>query len=133
MTANGSCIFCELYSRQDEILYENKTFWTKFDINPVTNGHALAISKRHVLSFFDLNEIDLSDLLDVLQNTKRKIEEKFHPDAYNIGINDGESAGRTVHHLHIHLIPRYKGDIENPVGGVRNIIPGKGDYLRGLK
>jgi diadenosine tetraphosphate (Ap4A) HIT family hydrolase len=129
----NSCLFCELYLKKDRILYENKTFWTLFDKNPVTNGHALAIPKRHVISFFDLKKTELSDLLDSLQNTKEIIDDKFNPDSYNMGINDGESAGRTIHHLHVHLIPRYKGDVENPVGGVRNIIPGKGEYLRGRK
>ena len=127
-----TCLLCELHSEGKRIVYENKIFWSLLDKNPVSEGHSLIIPKRHLISFFELNENDLSYLFYAMQNTKKTIEERFHPDAYNIGINDGQSAGRTIHHLHVHLIPRYKGDVENPIGGVRNIIPGKG-YWRAEK
>ena len=124
------CVFCEIYKTEKRILYENNAFWTTLDKYPVSKGHALIISKKHVLSFFDLKINDLENLVNAITETKKLIDQQHIPDAYNIGINDGAVAGRTVHHLHIHLIPRYKGDVENPIGGVRNIIPGKGDYTK---
>jgi len=123
------CLFCDLQkTKKDQNVLENDLFYAHWDENPVNKGHALIISKRHTLSFFDLTELELTQMYNLLQKTKAIIDEKYNPDAYNIGVNDGGSAGRTIHHLHIHLIPRYKGDVENPRGGVRHIIPGKGDY-----
>ena len=127
---NDDCLFCSIYENKTGIVYENANFFTQFDKYPVTPGHAEVIPKRHVVSFFDLHENELPALLDALTKMRKTIDEKHNPDAYNIGVNDGEKAGRTIHHLHVHLIPRYKGDVENPRGGVRHIIPGKGDYTK---
>ena len=124
------CLFCELYFNKSIIIYENNLFWSLFDKNPVSIGHALLIPKKHVVSFFDLDSKDLENLFEGMNEVKKIIDKKYSPDAYNIGINDGETAGRTIHHLHIHLIPRYKGDVKNPMGGVRNVIPGKGEYVK---
>ena len=124
-----TCLFCDKDNRGiHEIISENKLFYARWDQFPVSKGHAEVIPKRHVKSFFDLTQEELVQMYELLCETKKKIDEKFNPDAYNIGINDGETAGRTIHHLHIHLIPRYKGDVEDPRGGVRHIIPGKGYY-----
>ena len=126
----NNCLFCEIYSDKSIIIYENSLFWSLFDKNPVTKGHALLIPKKHVVSFFDLDSKDFENLFEGMNEVKKIIDKKYSPDAYNIGINDGETAGRTIHHLHIHLIPRYKGDVKNPMGGVRNVIPGKGEYVK---
>jgi diadenosine tetraphosphate (Ap4A) HIT family hydrolase len=91
-------------------------------------GHTLIIPKKHVGSFFEITDEERADLLVLLNKAKVVIQEEFNPDGYNIGINDGPAAGQTVPHLHLHLIPRYKGDRNDPRGGVRWIIPEKADY-----
>ena len=98
------------------------------DAFPVSLGHTLIIPKRHVGSFFILSSDERTDLMALLNSAKIGVEAEFKPDGYNIGINDGPLAGQTVPHLHIHLIPRYKGDMSDPRGGVRWIIPDKADY-----
>ena len=98
------------------------------DAFPISPGHTLIIPKRHVGSFFDLSSDEREDLMSLLGTAKANVEAEFKPDGYNIGINDGPVAGQTVPHLHVHLIPRYKGDMPDPRGGVRWIIPDKADY-----
>ena len=88
----------------------------------------MIIPRRHVASFFEITTEEESDMIDALREAKKKVESEFHPDGYNIGINDGLFAGQTVMHLHIHLIPRYKGDSLDPRGGVRWIFPDKAAY-----
>ena len=95
---------------------------------PISPGHTLIIPMRHVGSFFELEAAERSELLDLLDRSKVGLDREFSPQGYNIGINDGPSAGQTVPHLHIHLIPRYRGDRSDPRGGVRWIIPEKADY-----
>ena len=91
-------------------------------------GHALIIPKRHVASYFDLTNHEREAMNLVLQYVKQKVDERCHPDGYNVGINVGEYAGQSVFHCHMHLIPRYKGDVPNPKGGVRGVIPSKQKY-----
>ena len=86
------------------------------------------IPKRHVASYFDLTNHEREAMNVVLQYVKQKVDERFHPDGYNIGINVNEAAGQSVFHCHMHLIPRYKGDVPNPKGGVRGVIPSKQKY-----
>lgn len=95
---------------------------------PISPGHTLIIPRRHVGSFFDLFPDEFSDLLKLLNSAKKVLDQKHSPAGYNVGINDGPAAGQTVMHLHIHLVPRFKGDREDPRGGVRWIIPEKADY-----
>ena len=97
---------------------------------PVSKGHTLIIPRRHVRSLFDCTSEERQALLTLLDQAKAGLDAEFHPDGYNIGINDGEAAGQTVMHLHIHLIPRYKGDKDDPRGGVRWIFPEKAAYWR---
>ena len=99
-----------------------------FDGFPVSPGHALIIPKRHVASFFDLTKEEQLDLLKLADEVKIIVEERYHPDGYNVGINVGEAAGQSVFHVHMHLIPRYHGDVSNPRGGVRGVIPTKQNY-----
>jgi diadenosine tetraphosphate (Ap4A) HIT family hydrolase len=88
----------------------------------------LVIPKRHTGSFFDLSEKERGELLSLLDRAKLVLDEEFHPQGYNIGINDGAAAGQTVPHLHVHLIPRFDGDLPDPRGGVRWVIPDKAKY-----
>jgi diadenosine tetraphosphate (Ap4A) HIT family hydrolase len=98
------------------------------DAYPVSPGHTLILPKRHIASFFETTEAERKDLLELLERTRDELQSKHKPDGFNIGINDGRAAGQTVMHLHIHLIPRYAGDREDPRGGVRWIFPDKADY-----
>lgn len=91
-------------------------------------GHTLVIPKRHVGSYFDLSDAEASDMRSLLLVAKTTLDEAFNPDSYNIGINDGLQAGQTVPYVHMHLIPRYQGDVKDPRGGVRWLIPEKADY-----
>jgi diadenosine tetraphosphate (Ap4A) HIT family hydrolase len=95
---------------------------------PISPGHTLIIPKRHVGSFFEISLEERDDLLDLLDQAQKVLDTELNPDGFNIGINDGPSAGQTVPHLHIHLIPRFKWDQGDPRGGVRWIIPEKAKY-----
>ena len=110
------------------ILSETDHTITILDGFPVSQGHTLIIPKRHVASFFETTSKERSELLDALNQAKIFLDKEFSPDGYNIGINDGQTAGQTVPHLHIHLIPRYVGDLDDPRGGIRWIFPDKADY-----
>ena len=123
------CLFCDFDNpERHTLITQNDLPCARWDNFPVSEGHAEVIPKRHVDSFFDLEEDELTAMHGLAKATKEIIVARFNPDAFTIGINDGEAAGRTIHHLHLHLIPRYVGDVENPRGGIRHIIPGKGDY-----
>lgn len=95
---------------------------------PLSTGHSLVIPKRHIGSFFEASPDERNALFELLEHAKQSVQDEFHPDGFNIGINDGPAAGQTVPHLHIHLIPRYLGDLADPRGGIRWVIPGKADY-----
>jgi diadenosine tetraphosphate (Ap4A) HIT family hydrolase len=120
------CPFCCL--PDDRVLAQDAHGKVIRDAYPVSPGHTLVIPHRHVGSFFDLSTEERSCLLALLDEARRSIEVEHRPDGYNIGINDGPTAGQTVPHLHIHLIPRYAGDRTDPRGGVRWIFPDKADY-----
>lgn len=126
------CLFCDLKDNKNIQIADSQNFVSIYDENPVTEGHALIFPKKHIESFFDLSQEEVVEMYELIKNVKNIVEAKYKPDAYNIGINNGEAAGRTIHHLHVHLIPRYTGDVDNPRGGVRRIIPGKGDYHEAL-
>lgn len=120
------CPFCTLPS--ERIVDQNDLALVIRDGFPVSPGHTLVIPKRHVGSFFELDQDEVESMLALLKAAKVVIVEEFKPDSYNIGINDGPQAGQTVPHVHMHLIPRYQGDVEDPRGGVRWLIPTKADY-----
>ena len=120
------CIFCNL--DESKIILENEGARAIFDIFPVNKGHMLIVPKKHVVTYFDAGEEYRKYLWELVEECKKYIDKKFSPDGYNVGINCGEAAGQTVMHLHIHLIPRYVGDIENPRGGVRGVITEKKIY-----
>lgn len=116
------CLFCreEFYS-EDKLIYEDKFWRVVYDEYPVSKGHVLIIPKRHIESVFKLT-VEYFSLFSVIKRAKKIIDETFKPNGYNIGINDGEYAGQTIKHMHIHLIPRYKNDGGLPCG-VRNVFP----------
>mgnify|MGYP003381071027 CR=1 FL=1 len=122
----SSCLFCNLPS--ERIVLSNLHGVVIRDGFPISLGHTLVLPRRHIGSFFDLSEAERDSLLALLDEAKRRLDKKLSPGGYNIGINDGPIAGQTIPHLHIHLIPRYPGDQEDPRGGVRWIIPEKADY-----
>ena len=122
----GTCIFCTLSA--ERIVLANEFAVVIRDSFPVSPGHTLIIPKRHVVSFFDITSDERKAMLALLDSAKLGLDAAFHPDGYNVGINDAEAAGQTVPHLHLHLIPRYAGDTEDPRGGVRWIFPHKAKY-----
>ena len=111
-----------------EKIIENENAFAIYDAFPVSKGHVLVIPKRVSAEIFDLNDEEYSSCFNLVKEVKKILEEKFKPDGFNIGINNGEKAGQTIFHAHIHVIPRYSGDVDNPRGGIRHVIPGKGDY-----
>jgi len=123
---SAPCPFCTL--PLDRIETQNRDFIVIRDGYPISPGHTLIIPKRHISSFFDLSRTEQNSLFYLLETAKDSLDKEFQPDSYNIGINDGAEAGQTVPHLHIHLIPRYKGDQNDPRGGVRWLIPDKAKY-----
>ncbi|MDD5291123.1 MAG: HIT family protein [Patescibacteria group bacterium] len=126
---NDYCLFCDIDNKKKHnIIAENDLFYSRWDNFPVSDGHAEIVPKRHIASFFELTNEEVLQLYDLIKKTKEIIFKKFNPDGYNMGVNEGNAAGRTIDHLHVHLIPRYKGDVEKPQGGIRNVIPGKGIY-----
>jgi diadenosine tetraphosphate (Ap4A) HIT family hydrolase len=110
------------------VIDENATAMVIRDGYPVSPGHTLLIPKRHTGSFFDLSTQERDDLLALLDRAQQALDAELQPQGYNIGINDGAAAGQTVPHLHVHLIPRFEGDLPDPRGGVRWVIPAKAKY-----
>ncbi len=125
INANG-CPFCSL--PRSRVVEESTLAVVIRDEFPVAPGHTLVIPRRHVGSFFDITDEERAELFALVASARQKLDDEFRPDGYNIGINDGAAAGQTVPHLHIHLIPRYRGDHPDPRGGVRWIFPEKADY-----
>lgn len=124
---NVTCPFC-FPDRDREVIFETPELYAIYDKFPVTNGHALIIPKKHIPNYFDLSLELQQACLRAVNEVKIILTNRFNPDGFNIGINVGEAAGQTIHHVHIHLIPRYTGDVQNPRGGVRGVIPEKQKY-----
>ena len=122
------CPFCTMETRR--IVASNSMAFAIRDGYPVSPGHTLAIPNRHVGSFFDLSPQEHDALFEVIREQKRVLDREFSPHAFNIGINDGPAAGQTVFHVHVHLTPRYRGDVADPRGGVRWVLPGAARYWK---
>jgi diadenosine tetraphosphate (Ap4A) HIT family hydrolase len=120
------CPFCSLPA--ERVIQEREFAVAIRDGFPISPGHTLIIPKRHVASFFEITDAERTDLMTLLAAARDDLARQFHPAGYNIGINDGAAAGQTVPHLHIHLIPRYEGDRDDPRGGVRWVLPDKAAY-----
>ncbi len=117
-----NCRFC-MSSSGRRIMIQGEYGFAAWDRHPASDGHFLVIPYRHFSDYFDISDEELVELWSLVAEGKKMADEKYKPDGYNIGINIGESAGQSIPHLHIHVIPRYKGDVENPKGGVRGVIP----------
>jgi diadenosine tetraphosphate (Ap4A) HIT family hydrolase len=126
-SSNSSCPFCNPESER-ELLLESATAYAILDKFPVSNGHTLIIPKKHCADYFELSFREQSACWFMLNKAKDVLMKKWNPDGFNVGINIQEAAGQTVSHVHIHLIPRYKGDLAEPRGGVRGVIPEKKSY-----
>lgn len=127
MTDAATCVFCN--PEAERVFYRGPRLiglWSKFE---VAAGHALVIPVRHVASWFDLYPVERLDVDHVLNVAREEVMRRWGADGFNIGVNVGAAAGQTVMHAHMHLIPRRAGDVEDPRGGVRNVIPKKGNYL----
>jgi len=123
------CLFCN--KKKQKIVYESKLFFVVRDSYPVTKHHTLIIPHRHVSNFFDLRENEFIDLNKILKKQRKSLMDLDKEiSAFNIGVNAGEDAGQSIMHCHVHLIPRRKGDIKNPRGGVRGVIPSKQKYIK---
>ena len=119
---NETCRFCQSYSSR-RIMIEGKHGFAAWDRHPASEGHFLVIPYRHVPSYFEINNEECKELWELVAEGRKLADETYHPDGYNVGINVGKWAGQSIPHLHIHVIPRYQGDVENPKGGVRSVIP----------
>jgi diadenosine tetraphosphate (Ap4A) HIT family hydrolase len=127
--AIADCPFCTL--PVERILAANVDAMAVPDAFPVSPGHTLIVPRRHVADFFDLTSAEVSAVHELLLQVRQQLMTCHAPQGYNVGINVGRVAGQTIMHAHVHLIPRYPGDVANPIGGIRNIIPGRGGYLSG--
>ena len=120
------CPFC--HPAMERMAIEGIVAMAMWDRHPVSPGHAVIVPRRHVGSWFDATAAERDEMLRLADDIRRIVIEKHHPDAFNLGINDGPAAGQSVPHLHLHLIPRYAGDVPNPRGGVRWVIPERARY-----
>ena len=126
-------IFCE---NNLAILAQTDLSYAIYDSFPASKGHSLVIPKRHLVSIWDMTSDEYADAFNLVRTVKNNLvrtvknllQEKFEPQGFNIGANCGEAAGQSIFHAHIHIIPRFAGDVPNPRGGIRHIIPGKGNY-----
>ena len=126
---NNPCIFCKI--RKEELLFENDLAYVSTDSYPVSQFHSLIVTKRHVENYFELTTEEIQACNELILQTKESILKKDSTvKGFNIGTNAGKVAGQSIMHCHVHLIPRRKGDIENPRGGVRGVIPSKQKYIR---
>jgi diadenosine tetraphosphate (Ap4A) HIT family hydrolase len=133
----GSDFFCKTWRGElptRKLVVENATSFAVLDGYPVGKGHTLVVPKRHFASLFEATEAEVLDIYRNLEAAKQKLETTLaakglpKPDGYNVGVNVGPAGGQTVDHLHVHLIPRYHGDMDDPKGGVRGVIPSKQKY-----
>ena len=122
------CLFCKWKNEKEKIVLENDYAFARYDEFPVNKGHMLFMTKRHVKDFFETSLEEKNAIFELVEKAKKIIDNEYHPDGYNIGMNCGKAAGQSVMHIHVHLIPRYTGDVENPRGGIRGIIPEKQNY-----
>ncbi|MGC7846183.1 HIT family protein [Desulforudis sp. 1088] len=115
------CLFCSM--PRDNFVCENALAYAVYDKYPVNPGHVLVIPKRHFPGFFDATDEEIVACYSLIKDVRKLLDEKFRPDGYNIGVNHGACAGQTIWHLHFHVIPRYTGDVDRPMGGVRRVKP----------
>jgi diadenosine tetraphosphate (Ap4A) HIT family hydrolase len=129
MTEHLDCPFCG----EPTVVIENELAFAHYDSYPVNPGHCLVITRRHVAEYFQATAEEKAAILALVDEMKTIIDAEYKPDGYNIGVNIGEAAGQSVPHIHIHMIPRYWGDVENPRGGVRGVIPHRQKYVKKVR
>ena len=126
---NNPCLFCDI--KKSGYAYENELAYASYDSYPVTEHHCLIIPKRHIKDYFDLSNDELVACNDLIQIIKKEITKKDPSvKGFNLGTNIGKVSGQSILHCHLHLIPRREGDVDNPQGGVRSVIPNKQHYKR---
>ena len=126
---NNPCIFCSI--QKNELIIENNLAYASKDSYPVTKFHSLVVPKRCIKNYFELNDKEILACDDLIKNLQQKItSEDSTVKGFNVGTNSGKVAGQSIFHCHIHVIPRREGDVENPQGGVRSVIPSKQHYIR---
>lgn len=124
---NNPCLFCK---DPRGVSLERELAYSARDTYAVSPGHTLVIPRRHVADFFELTPEEINACMELIIEERKLLDEEFQPDGYNIGVNVGLAAGQSIFHVHIHIIPRYEGDVENPQGGVRHVLPKKAHYQR---
>ena len=126
---NNPCLFCN--TQESGFAIQNELAYASYDTYPVSKYHCLIIPKRHIKDFFELTDEELLACNDLFKKVKDEVIKKDPKiDGFNLGANAGEVSGQSILHCHFHLIPRRKGDVENPQGGVRSVIPNKQHYKR---
>ncbi len=120
------CPFCN--PEEDRIIWKDEHVYVLRDLYPVSPSHTLIIPLRHFASIFEATEEELRSISRALVFRKEQLERSLAADGYNIGVNEGSAAGQTIHHVHIHLIPRFERDVDDPRGGIRSVIPEKRTY-----
>jgi diadenosine tetraphosphate (Ap4A) HIT family hydrolase len=124
--ASGACAFCGV--DRGRIAWSAPLAIALWDVFPVSLGHALVVPLRHAASWTELTADEKAAITTGIDAVRALIDERYRPDAYNVGFNDGEAAGQTIRHFHVHVIPRYNGDALDPRGGVRWVLPDKAAY-----
>ena len=124
MAQNNDCLFCN----KSEFILENEYWRCIYDNYPVSKGHTLIIPKRHFNDYFLSTETERIYFDSILFKLKEHLDKEYTPEGYNVGFNVNQEGGQTIFHCHIHVIPRYRGDVDNPRGGVRGVIPSKQNY-----
>lgn len=127
ISKTSDCSFCNPRTKT-EFITESAMVYSILDGFPVTNGHALVIPKKHISNYFDLSINQQQSIWIVVNRVKEILDKRYKPDGFNVGFNVNEPAGQSIFHAHIHVIPRYSGDMDNPKGGVRHVIPERGKY-----
>jgi diadenosine tetraphosphate (Ap4A) HIT family hydrolase len=123
--ANEKCLFCALDDPElNNVLLRGEWGYVRWDNYPAAEGHVEIVPKRHVASYFDLTDAEAAETYALIKQAREVLDEKYRPAGYTIGVNEGRAAGRTVDHLHVHLIPRHEGDVRDPRGGIRHVLPG---------
>jgi len=107
------------------VVAENGVAYARFDSNSLAQGHIIVVPRRHVADFFDMTAAEQLAVLELLNQARRLVQAKHAPDGYNVGVNAGQAAGQSRMHVHVHLIPRYAGDVPDPAGGVRCVLQTK--------
>ena len=126
---NNPCLFCN--TKESGFTFENELAYASYDTYPVSKLHCLIIPKRHIKDFFELTNEELVACNDLVKKVKNEVIKKDpNIEGFNLGTNIGKVSGQSILHCHLHLIPRRPGDVENPQGGVRSVIPNKQHYKR---